>query len=126
MTDLSKFDPENVDELINELRNQLGNASIQWWNSNQELMGGYVRALAEASIQTRTALESNKISSRAADVLMHNQELAFNQTLSYSKYISYVLAQKLLDTAFSGIGWGIFNRTGINLFPGRVNTSGKA
>jgi hypothetical protein len=37
--------------------------------------------------------------------------------------MTLILAQRLLDAAFSVVGWVIYNRTGINVMPGLVKPS---
>jgi hypothetical protein len=68
----------------------------------------------------RSRVASGAVSPEAADIIMHNQELAFNQTIRFTEYMTLVLAQKLLDTVFAVVGWAIYNRTGVNLFPALV------
>lgn len=59
-------------------------------------------------------------------MILHNQELAFNQTLQFTKLMTLVLAQQLLNAAFTVIGWVIFNKTGINLAPNLVRPGATA
>jgi hypothetical protein len=121
-TELSTFKPETVEELVSELRTQLANIASNWWKSNSQLVEGYLKSLAESVIQTQVALEMKKISPESADILLHNQELAFNQVLRFTEFMTLVLAQKLLDTVFAVVGWVIYNKTGVNLFPALVKT----
>lgn len=117
MPDLSSFDPANANELAARIAAELQGTASDWWNENAPLMEGYVRTLAEAAMQTRLALAEKRIGEEQADIILHNQELAFNQTLRFTRYMTLVLAQKLLDAAFSVVGWAIYNKTGFNLMP---------
>lgn len=120
MTDLASFNPANAGALFGRIVDELKGTATDWWNENAPLMEGYVKTLAEAAIQTREALLEKRIGQEQADIIMHNQKLAFEQTLRFTKYMTLVLAQQLLDSAFRVVGWAIFNKTGINIAPGLV------
>ena len=120
MADFSNLNIDTVDQLVSVLKDELGAVSTKWWNANKVVLPGYLRSLAEATIQTREALANGLIPPEAADMILHNQELAFNQTLQFTKLMTLVLAQQLLNAAFTVIGWVIFNKTGINLAPNLV------
>lgn len=122
MKDYSHLNVQNVDELFRILQTELGDISSKWWKENRTTMTGYLRSLAEAAIQTRLALEQKRISPQAADIILHNQELAFNQTLQFTKFMTLALGQRLLDTTFAIIGAAIYSRTGINLTPNLLKT----
>ncbi|WP_426029506.1 hypothetical protein [Caulobacter sp. DWP3-1-3b2] len=126
MTDFASLDIDSVDQLVSVLEDELGGVSTQWWNANKAVVAGYLRSLAEATMQTRTALFNQQIPPEAADMIIHNQELAFNQTLQFTKFTTLVLAQQLLNAAFKVIGWVIFNKTGINLAPNLVQPTDSA
>ncbi|KRA65990.1 hypothetical protein ASD79_01530 [Caulobacter sp. Root655] len=120
MVDFANLNIDTVDQLVSALEDELKGVSAAWWKANKVVLPGYLRSLAEASIQTRTALANGLIPPEAADMILHNQELAFNQTLQFTKLMTLVLAQQLLNAAFTVIGWVIFNKTGINLAPNLV------
>ncbi len=120
MIDFATLNIDSVDQLVSVLEDELGGVSTQWWNTNKGVVAGYLRSLAEATMQTRTALFNQQIPPEAADMIIHNQELAFNQTLQFTQFMTLVLAQQLLNAAFKVIGWVIFNKTGINLAPNLV------
>jgi hypothetical protein len=124
MVDFANLDIDTVDQLVSVLEDELGAVSTKWWNANKAVLPGYLRSLAEATIQTREALAGGLIPPQAADMILHNQELAFNQTLQFTKLMTLVLAQQLLNAAFTVIGWVIFNKTGINLAPNLVRPEG--
>jgi hypothetical protein len=118
--DLTKFDPEDVSAFAEALKDRASDISTKWWTENKDVVSGYLRSLAEAAFQTRLALEVGRIKADDADKIMHMQELAFNQTMQYTKFMTFVLAQRLLNGVFELVGWAIYNRTGVNLFPGLV------
>ena len=126
MAELSEFSPANVGEIVDRIVSEMKDVSSKWWTQNSGLMSGYVRTLAEATLQTRAALAEKRISPAQADMILHNQELAFNQTLKFSKYMTFALAQKLLDTVFKVVGWVIYNVTGVNLAPNLVQPKAAA
>jgi hypothetical protein len=120
MLDFANLKIETVDGLVSALEDELGGVSTKWWNANKSVVSGYLRSLAEASVQTQLALANHQIPPEAADMIMRNQQLAFNQTLQFTKFMTLVLAQQLLDATFRVIGWAIYNKTGINLAPSLV------
>ena len=120
MLDFANLRIDNVDQLVSTLEDELGGVSTQWWNANKSVVAGYLRSLAEATLQTQVALTNQQIPAEAADMIMRNQQLAFNQTLQFTKFMTLVLAQQLLDATFRLIGWVIFNKTGVNLAPSLV------
>jgi hypothetical protein len=120
MVDYAALNPATADELLNILTKELSTTGKDWWKANKAVVPGYLKSLAEASFQTQVALAEKRITPQAADIILHNQELAFNQTLQFTKLMTLVLGQKLLDSAFKVIGWVILNKTGINLAPNLV------
>ncbi len=118
MLDFANLRIDNVDQLVSTLEDELGGVSTQWWNANKSVVAGYLRSLAEATLQTQAGPgQRPAIPPEAADMIMRNQQLAFNQTLQFTKFMTLVLAQQLLDATFRVIGWVIYNKTGVNLAP---------
>lgn len=124
MVDFASLNIDNVDQLVSALEDELGGVSTKWWNANKSVVAGYLRSLAEATLQTQVALGNHQIPPEAADMIMRNQQLAFNQTLQFTKFMTLVLAQQLLDATFRLIGWVIYNKTGVNLAPSLVQPAG--
>lgn len=124
MLDFANLRIDNVNQLVSALEDELGGVSTEWWNTNKTVVAGYLRSLAEATLQTQVALGNKQIPPEAADMIMSNQKLAFNQTLQFTKFMTLVLAQQLLDAAFRVIGWVIYNKTGVNLAPSLVQPAG--
>ncbi|MGJ8529384.1 hypothetical protein [Maritalea sp.] len=122
MVDLKNFKPNNINELVNVLTSELSALGKKWWETNSNLVTGYVRSLSQAVIQTQSSLASGSIKPDQADRIMHMQELAFSSTLHFTKYMTFALAQKVLDTTFKVVGWAILNLTGVNLFPQLVSS----
>lgn len=120
---LEEFKPDNVDELIGAIGDELSNVGKKWWEVNSQLVTGYLRSLAEATFQTQIALAQGRITPEQADRIMHMQEVAFTSTVHFTKYMTFALAQKVLDTTFKIVGWALYNKTGINLFPQLVSPS---
>ncbi|MBS0298276.1 MAG: hypothetical protein JSR45_18400 [Proteobacteria bacterium] len=118
--DLSTFNPANADQLLQMLEGQVSQVSAQWWKANSGAVSGYLKSLAEAAIQTQIALAAGKISQADATDAMNMQKAALQQTVQFTEYMTVVLAQQVFDTVFSVIGWVIYNKTGMNLFPDLV------
>jgi len=125
-TDFSTLQVDNADQLAAVLEQQLGATATDWWNANKTVVPGYLRSLAEATIQTRTALANHQITPEAADMILHNQELAFNQTIQFTKFMTLALGQTLLNTVFQVVGWVIYNKTGVNIAPNLVQPTTSA
>lgn len=117
MPDLSDFNPSNASELVDMIISDVSTQAKSWWNKNSGSMEGYIRSLAEASIQTTIALQDGRLSKKQADVAFYEQKLAFESTLRFSKLMTLALAQRIVDSAFRVIGWAVLNRTGINIAP---------
>jgi hypothetical protein len=121
MVDFATFKPANVNQFVNVLSTELAGLGKKWWETNSALVHGYLRSLAEAFFQTKTALSEGRIKADQADRIMHMQEVAFTSTLQFTKYMTFALAQKVLDMTFRLVGWAMYNYTGINLFPQLVD-----
>ena len=116
-TDLSTFNPANVQALVQEITSQISGDATAWWNANSTLVTGYVKSLSEAAIQTQLALAEGRIDQPTANQILDMQKNAFTQTLQFTQYMTLALAQQIENTVFTVIGWAIYNKTGFNLFP---------
>ncbi len=118
--DLPSFNPASPADLSAAISGQISGISKKWWTSNAALIQGYLNSLAEAALQTQAAMAAGQITAVQASQIMTMQELALKSTLSFTKFMTLALAQKVFDATFQLVGWAIFNRTGVNLFPGLV------
>jgi hypothetical protein len=114
--DLSTFDPEDEDELLDGILTYTSETIGKDWKKIKDNVESYLGNVAYASFRTLRRLKEGSISQREADLLLHAQELALNQVLLYGELSSYVLAQKILDSVFVAISAAIKNKTGIDLF----------
>ncbi|MEE4279410.1 MAG: hypothetical protein V2I82_13160 [Halieaceae bacterium] len=121
MTDYASFNPTNVDEFVAALTDEVKVLGNKWWETNSSIVPGYLRSLAEATLQTEVALVEGKIDSSTADQVFRMQQAAFRQTMRFTKYMTLVLSQKVVDAVFRLVGWAIYNRVGFNFFPELVN-----
>lgn len=117
MLDLASFNPGNVDDFVDALTSEVKPLGKKWWEINREIVPGYLRSLAEATLQTEAALADDKIDATIADQIFRMQQAAFRQTMRFTKYMTLVLSQKVLDTVFRLVGWAVYNRSGFNFFP---------
>jgi hypothetical protein len=124
--DLSSFNPADADQLLAMIEGQVGQVSAKWWTANESAVSGYLKSLAEAAIQTQIALAANRISQQDATDAMAMQKAALQQTIQFTEYMTLALAQQVFDTVFTVIGWAIYNKTGMNLFPELVSPAAKA
>lgn len=121
MSDIKDFDPSNITELTDAIVSDLQDIGSQWWKTNSTLVPGYLRSLSEATLQTTAALAANQLDEKEADQIFRMQQAAFRQTIKFTKYMTFVLSQRVVDAVFSRIGWALLNRTGINFFPELVD-----
>ncbi len=117
MSDLADFNPETIDELLDRIFADVAEIGRDWLEENRETLGGYFRALAEATLQTRASLASGRISEDYADQVMHMQQAAFRQTIKYTEYMTLVLSQRIVNAVFRIVAFAIRNRTGLDIFP---------
>jgi len=121
--DLSTFNPANAQELGQAIVGEISDMGGRWWETNSQDVEGYVRSLAEASVQTTTALAEGRIKQAQATMIFDMQKVAYQNTLNFTKFMTLSLAQRVLDRTFQIIGAAVMNRTGLNLFPGVVDPS---
>lgn len=122
--DFSQINITSADQLFGLLKTQVTTTASQWWNTNSGAVQGYLTALAQAAVETQASLVAGRIPQEQATMILANQKAALEQTIQFTEYMTLALAQSLMDGIFSIIGWGIFNRTGINLFPDLVKPAG--
>lgn len=120
MTDLSTFNPANVQDLVKELENQGAAITGAWWKSNSAAVEGYLKSIASATLQTQVALAAKRIDADTAATLMQMHTDTLKTTLQFAIFMTEALAQKLVDAITQVIGWVIFNKTGVNLMPSVV------
>ena len=121
MSDLSTFDPASVQDLIDKIEDDAGTALTQYWNVAKARIGENTRVLAETTVRVAKGLADGSLSEADADSILYVQEQLFNATLNSVRNMPYVAAQKGLNAIFKVVGWVVFNRTGINLFPALVS-----
>ena len=121
MTDFTEFNPENIEQLVDALTGEAQQLGNQWWETNKSIIPGYLKSLAEATMQTEIALAQGLIDRDTADHIFRMQQSAFRQTIKFTNYMSLALSQKLVDTDFTMIGWAMYNKVGINFFPEYVS-----
>lgn len=123
-TDLSTFNPPNVQALLTEFESQGAAVAGQWWKTNSQTVQGYLQSIAQATVDTASALATGKITADTAATLMQMHTDTLKGTLTFALYMAEALAQKLLDGLTAAIGWAIFNKTGINIMPDVVKPAG--
>jgi hypothetical protein len=124
MVDFSSLRLTDVDGMFNAIKDQVAGTATDWFNKNSTAVTGYLKQLAQAAVETQSALIQKRIPPEQAQMIMANQKAALEQTADFAQYMTLVLAQQLMDGIFSIIGWSIFNTTGVNLFPELVKPQG--
>lgn len=122
--DLSTFNPANARELGEAIVGEISGMGKRWWETNSQDVEGYVRSLAEASVQTATALAEGRIEKAQAQMIMEMQKVAYQNTLHFTKFMTMALAQNVLDETLRIVGAAVMNRTGLNLWPGLTSGNG--
>ncbi|MEM1361565.1 MAG: hypothetical protein AAGF94_07585 [Pseudomonadota bacterium] len=117
MGSLSDFDASTVDELFDKIVEQVKGVASKWYNANRDVVEGYFKSLAQASFQTQVSLKSGRIDKEVADQALRMQQAALRQTIRYTEFMTFVLAQQVVDAAFKVIGTAVKNYTGVNFFP---------
>jgi hypothetical protein len=117
MTDFSQLSIHNAAGLLDALKDEVTGTASDWFRENGTAASGYLQSLAQASMQTAKALAEGRIGEEQAAMIFADQKAAFLQTFEFSRFMTAVLAQKLLDGVFGIIGWTLFRQTGVNLFP---------
>ena len=120
--DLSTFNPSTAQELANAVTGQISTMGKRWWETNSQDVEGYVRSLAEAAVQTGTALAEGRIEKAQAQMIMEMQKTAYQNTLHFTKFMTMALAQNVLDETLRIVGAAVMNRTGLNLWPGLTSS----
>ena len=120
--DLSTFNPSSAGELANAITGQISSMGKRWWETNSQDVEGYVRSLAEAAVQTDTALAEGRIEKAQAQMIMEMQKTAYQNTLHFTKFMTMALAQNVLDETLRIVGAAVMNRTGLNLWPGLTSS----
>lgn len=117
MVDLRSITPEDVQDFFESLKDAITGVSTEWWDANKNTMAGYITSLSEAVVETTLALKQERISEETADQIYRMQQAAFRQTIRYTRFMTYVLAQKIVNAVFEIVAAAIKNYTGINFFP---------
>ena len=115
--DLATFNPKTGQDLAKAITGEISGMGKRWWESNSSDMQGYVRSLAEAAVQTSTALAEGRIEKAQAQMIMEMQKTAYQNTLHFTKFMTMALAQNVLDETLRIVGAAVMNRTGLNLWP---------
>lgn len=117
MSVLADFNASSVDELFDEIVQQVKGVAGKWYNSNKDVVSGYLKSLAEAAFQTQTSLKAGRIDKEVADQALRMQQSALRQTIRYTEFMTFVLAQQVVDAAFKVIATAVKNATNIDFFP---------
>lgn len=120
MVDFSSLKLTDVDGMFNAIKGVVTGTASDWFNKNSTAVTGYLQQLAQAAVETQSALLQKRIPPEQAQMIMANQKAALEQTADFAQFMTLVLAQQLMDGIFSVIGWSVFNTTGVNLFPDLV------
>lgn len=120
MSDFSTFKPGNMTELFRAIKADVSDTFADWWDANKSAMSGQIQAVAKSAVETQKSLLKGKIPKELAEISIRAQKRALEQILEHTKLMTMVLLQKVVDTIFLRIGWGLFNQTGLNVFPDLV------
>ncbi len=124
--DLTKFNPQTVDQLVSALEAGLSTTATTWYNANSAAVAGDLKMLAQAAVETQAALLEGRITQAYAQTAIQMQKETLQQTIEFTELMTMALAQQLLNSVTATIGWAIYNKTGINLFPDVVQPAAAA
>lgn len=120
MTDFKDFKPETMTDLFKAIKDDVSDTFEDWWKANKTGISGQIKAVSKAAVETQKSFLKGEIPKELAEISMNAQKRALEQILEHTKLMTLVLLQQVVDAIFKRIGWGLFNQTGLNVFPNLV------
>lgn len=110
---LETFRPGDAGELaggiVSHLADLLGNRLQRF----EQEFAGYVADLAKASMALALLVSDGSYDRRQVDIALHTQELLVSNALLRAEFLTYELAQSVLETIFKVVAAAIKNLTGL-------------
>jgi hypothetical protein len=116
MTDFSTFDPGSTEALFRALLRE-GERALGRSLDDVRSVAAHLRSLAEASLETATALAEGRIDAETAREAFESRRQVLLQMRDFAALAALQAAPLAADAIFEAIGWAIYNRTGVNLAP---------
>lgn len=113
--DLATFKPGGVDDLAKGILAQLASLLSGKFQDFKQEFGGYVEDVSRAAIAVASLLAEGIYDKRQADLALHAQELLISSAILRAEFLTYELAQSVLETIFGVLRSAIRNLTGVDL-----------
>lgn len=113
--DLKTFKPGSADELLKGVLGHVAGLLQEKLKQFEKEMVTYLGDLTKASIALAKLINDGTYGARQADLALHSQELLVNNALLRAEFLTYDVAQSILETIFKVIGAAVKNLTGLQL-----------
>ncbi len=113
--DLESFHPANASELLDGMLANAMSTALDQGAKLKKAIEADLKALSMAAFRTQARLAAGEIDQSDADFLIHMQELNLNSILLKLQFLTYALAQAVLDAVFGLIRAAVRNLTGFDL-----------
>lgn len=112
---LATFHPHSAEEFFDGLVTHVASTAVNAWNDAQQEIEPHLKLLSKRAFRTTQMLAAGQITQADADFIMHGQELYLSNVLIYSEFLTYWLAQQVLDAVFAVVKAAFKNVTGFDL-----------
>ena len=113
--DLSTFKPTGVGDLASGIFSQLAGLLVGKFERFRQEYLSYVEDVSRATIAVANQLKDGLYDVRQADLALHAQELLISNAILRAEFLTYELAQSVLETIFTVLRAAIRNLTGVDL-----------
>jgi hypothetical protein len=113
--DLDSFSPGSASELLDGILSTAVSTALDQGAKLKATITADLKALSIAAFGTQARLATGEIDQSEADFLLHMQELNLNSILLKLQFLTYALAQAVLDAVFGLIRAAVRNLTGFDL-----------
>lgn len=119
--DLKNFKPETAEDLFKAVLKEISEDGKAWWEKTQDTLKDHLKALTVSVMRTRQDLKDGKLTRKEAAIVFRAAQTSFETVVPFTRYLTAVLAQRIINTVVSAVGWAVFNLTGFNFFPAFVD-----
>lgn len=119
--DLKKFKPDSADALFKAVLGEIAEDGKSWWDKTQDTLKDHLKALTVSVMRTKQDLKDGKLTRKEAAIVFRAAQTSFETVVPFTRYLTAVLAQRVINTVVQAVGWAVFNLTGFNFFPAFVD-----
>ncbi|MFK7744169.1 MAG: hypothetical protein AB8B47_03875, partial [Roseobacter sp.] len=110
--DLKNFKPESAEDLFKSVLGEISEDGKKWWDKTQDTIADHLKALTVSVMRTRQDLKDGKLTRKEAQIVFRAAQTSFETVVPFTRYLTAVLAQRIVNTVVSAVGWAVFNLTG--------------